>query len=56
MNYWELPEKILENREELYIWIEKSLKVKSKTTNSKKSKKDLELDNNILKKLLEIPK
>jgi len=56
MSYWELPEEILENREELNIWIEKSLEVKTKTKNNKKSKKDLELDNKILEKLLEIPK
>lgn len=56
MSYWELPEDILENREELYIWIERSLEVENKTVSKKKSKKDLELDNKILEKLLEIPK
>ena len=56
MNYWELPEEILERREELDLWIEKSLDVKSKSISNKKSKKDLELDKKILEKLLEIPK
>lgn len=56
LSYYELPEEFLENREELDIWIEKSLEVESKTTSKKKSRKDLELDNKILEKLLEIPK
>ena len=56
MSYYELPEEILENMEELDSWINKSLEVKSKTKNNKKSKKDLNLDNKILEKLLEIPK
>jgi len=56
MSYWEIPETILEDKEQLDIWIEKSLQVKSKTISKKKSRKDLELDNRILEKLLEIPK
>jgi TfoX/Sxy family transcriptional regulator of competence genes len=30
LSYYELPEELLENREELDIWIEKSLEVESK--------------------------
>ena len=55
LSYYELPEELLENREELEIWIEKSLEVESKNSSKKKSKKELELDNKILEKLLEIP-
>ncbi len=55
MSYWELPEEILENREELYIWIERSLQVENKAKPKKKSKKDRELDQKILEVLLEIP-
>lgn len=33
LNYWELPESIIEDREELEKWVEKSVKV---ATNSKK--------------------
>jgi len=56
MSYRELPEEILENREELDSWIEKSLAVVSKTKFKKKTKKDNELDKKILQALLEIPK
>ena len=56
MSYWELPEEILENREELDVWIERSLEVSIKTKAKKKSKKDRELDQKILEGLLEIPK
>jgi TfoX/Sxy family transcriptional regulator of competence genes len=55
MSYFELPEEILEHREELNIWIERSLEVLSKTKPKKKSKKDRELDQEILEALLEIP-
>lgn len=56
MSYFELPEDILENRDELDIWIEKSLQVESKTSKKKKSINDLELDKKILEYLLKIPK
>ena len=56
LSYYELPEEILENREELDYWIEKSLEVENKTSSKKKSRKTLELNNKILEKLLEIPK
>ncbi len=54
--YYTLAEEILEQREKLDIWIEKSLEVKSKTKSKKKSKKDLELNEKILEELLKIPK
>jgi len=54
MSYYELPEDVMENRELLFEWIEKSLSVESKT--KKKTKKDTELDKKILEFLLEIPK
>ena len=54
MCYYLLPEDLLENKEELEIWIEKSLAVKS--TTKKKSIKNTELDKKILKYLLDIPK
>lgn len=56
MSYYELPEDILENRDELEVWIEKSLQVESKTKSKTKSKKDIDLDKNILEYLLKIPK
>jgi|SaaInlStandDraft_5_1057022.scaffolds.fasta_scaffold22111_3 DNA transformation protein len=56
LSYYELPENILENREELNKWIGKSLSVVNKIKAKKKSKKDVELDNKILKALLKIPK
>lgn len=55
MAYFELPEEILENKEELDIWINKSLLVKSNTKSKHKSKKDVKLDKEILEALLEIP-
>ena len=55
MAYWELPEEILENREKLDTWINKSLSVENKTKPKHKSEKDRELDKNILESLLEIP-
>ncbi|MFA5917742.1 MAG: TfoX/Sxy family protein [Candidatus Gracilibacteria bacterium] len=42
LSYYELPEELLENREKLNIWIEKSLEVETKTTTKKKSIKTLE--------------
>lgn len=54
MSYYLIPEKILENREELEQWLEKSLSVESKT--KKKSTKNPELDKKILKYLCEIPR
>jgi len=55
-SYWELPEEVLEDREELNIWIERSLSVKSKIYKKWKSHKNSELDKKILESLLEIPK
>lgn len=54
MSYYLLPEEILENREKLENWIDKSLLVESKT--KKKSTKNPELDKKILEYLCEIPK
>ncbi len=56
LSYYTIPEEILENREQLNIWIERSLDVESKTKNSKKTKKYLELNQRILEELLKIPK
>ncbi len=56
MSYYELPEEILENREELDLWIEKSLAVKSKPKPRKKSEKDMQIDKAIMEALLKIPK
>jgi O6-methylguanine-DNA--protein-cysteine methyltransferase len=56
MSYWELPEDIFENYDELNIWIEKSLAIKPSAKSSRKSKKDMEIDKNILESLLKIPK
>lgn len=55
ISYYVLSEEILENREELDKYIEKSLEVVSNTKVKKKSEKDIELDKNILKSLLDIP-
>ena len=55
MSYWELPEEILEQREELDIWIERSLEVSNKAKLKKKSKIDLDIDQKILEELLKIP-
>jgi len=54
MSYYELPEEVFEDREELEVWIERSLQVENKT--KKKTKKDTQLDKKILEYLLEIPK
>ncbi|QFR38918.1 hypothetical protein A9Q91_01650 [Candidatus Gracilibacteria bacterium 28_42_T64] len=54
MSYYELPEDVMENRELLFEWIEKSLSVETKT--KKKTQKDRELDKKILEFLQEIPK
>lgn len=54
MTYYELPEEIMENREELFKWIDKSLSIESKI--KKKTQKNVELDKKILQALLEIPK
>ena len=54
MTYYELPEEIMENREELFLWIDKSLSIESKA--KKKTQKNIELDKKILQALLEIPK
>lgn len=53
MNYYTIPEYLLENREELLLWIEKSLEVPSKT--AKKSIKTKELSKQVLEYLLKIP-
>ena len=54
MCYYLLPEEILENREELEKWLEKSLLVE--TTTKKKTMKNIELDKKILSSLCDIPK
>jgi hypothetical protein len=54
MTYYGLPEEIMENREELFLWIDKSLSIESKT--KKKTQKNIELDKKILQALLRIPK
>lgn len=53
LSYYELPEEILENKEVLNIWINKSLEVKPRNTNKKEQ---IRIDKKILEKLLEIPK
>lgn len=55
MSYYLLPEEILEQREELEMWIEKSLSVPVKIK-KKKTQKDIEFDEKILQFLLTIPK
>lgn len=55
MSYYLLPEEILEQREELEIWIEKSLSVPAKTK-KKKTQKDIQFDEKILEFILTIPK
>ena len=55
--YYTLPEELLENRDKLDHWIEKSLQVVSKTKAVKKrTPQDVKLDKAILDSLLEIPK
>ena len=54
MSYYFLPEDVLENREELEKWVEKSLWVEQKI--QKKTVKNRELDKKILEYLCEIPK
>lgn len=53
LNFYTIPEYLLENREELLIWIEKSLEVPSKT--AKKTLKTKELSYKVLEYLLKIP-
>jgi O-6-methylguanine DNA methyltransferase len=55
MSYWTLPEEILENKNELQMWIEKSLEVPLKPV-KKKTKKQKELPKKVLESLLKIPK
>jgi len=55
MAYWTLPEEVLENKDELQKWIDKSLKVPVKTV-KKKTKKQKELPKKVLESLLKIPK
>ncbi len=56
ISYYTLPEEILEDRDKLGIWIQKSLEVPSKTkVKKKKTKESLALDKAILEALLEIP-
>ncbi len=56
ISYYTLPEEIMEDREELDVWIEKSLEVQTTTkVKKKKTKESLTLDKKILEALLEIP-
>jgi DNA transformation protein and related proteins len=52
MSYYELPEEVLEDREELEQWIERSLQVEGK----KKVREDNDLNKRILEYLREIPR
>jgi TfoX/Sxy family transcriptional regulator of competence genes len=52
MNYYKIPENILEDKEELNLWIEKSLQVESKT---KKTIKNKDLEKKVLEYLKIIP-
>jgi TfoX/Sxy family transcriptional regulator of competence genes len=54
MNYYKIPENILENREELLLWINKSLKVESKTKTKPKIK-TLDLTKKVLNYIKTIP-
>lgn len=54
MCYYQIPEEILENREELELWLEKSLLVEKIT--KKKSLKNKEWDKKILDSLCDLPK
>ncbi len=53
LSFYTIPEYLLENKEELLIWIEKSLEVPSKTP--KKTLKTKELSKQVLEYLLKIP-
>jgi TfoX/Sxy family transcriptional regulator of competence genes len=54
MNYYKIPENILEDREELLSWIDKSLKVESKTKSKPKMKTE-ELTKKVLNYIKTIP-